>query len=137
MGWGLGVNLPHQSYFICALPSRLRCGKILKSVWTNYVQQDSVKLWAYLKHFLRSYDCFVKEVFQNRGISLCLLIKNRKITKTALKWAKTVKTNKFSPKDQNITNFRISKFFWEGSIFANFRTVFPILSLFLKNAKMP
>ena len=43
---------------------------------------------------------------------------------------------KYSPKFQNKTNFWIWKFFWEGSIFANFRTVFPILSLFLKNAKI-
>ena len=43
---------------------------------------------------------------------------------------------KFSPKGQNKTNFRIKNIFWDGAIFENFRTVFPILSLFLKNAKI-
>ena len=52
---------------------------------------------------------------KNRGISLYLLIKNRKITKTVLKWAKTVKTNtNFHQRTKIIRIFEFQIFF--GSI---------------------
>ena len=52
---------------------------------------------------------------KNRGISLYLLIKNRKITKTALKWAKTVKTTpNFHQRSKIIRICEFKNIFWRG-----------------------
>ena len=126
---GGGLYLPYQSYFICALPSRLRCGKILKSMWTNYASEDSVI-------FLEVMTVSSRRYHQNRGISLYLLIKNWKITKTALKWAKTVKTSpNFHQRTKIIRIFEFQNFFGRGPFLRILGQFFQFCHLFWKTQK--
>ena len=73
---------------------------------------------------------------QNRGISLYLLIKNRKITKTALKWVKTVKTTpNFHQRAKIKQIFEFKIFFGRGQFLRILGQFFPILSLFSEKRK--
>ena len=88
-----------------------------------------------MKHFLRSYDYFVKEVSQIRGISLHLLIKNRKISKTALIRGKTVKITPNFHQRAKIIRFFEFKILCEGSIFCEFLGTFSNFVTFSEKRK--
>ena len=118
----------------------LRSSKPL-TVWKNpqkYVNQLCLRRFCQIFSLFDafSYDCVVKEVSQNRGISLYLLIKNRKITKTALKWAKTVKTTpNFHQRAKIIRIFEFKIFFGRGQFLRILGQFFQFCHFFWKTQK--